>query len=386
MSEAKDKVYINATSTVKNPVGIGVYTKELTAELIRSATDQHIDCMAYTSSNDLKSSFNENVSLVSRYTSPSLNYRGYVLRLLWLQFIMAYYSLREKPKVIYSTVPEGMLFPIVKQIITVHDLLPLRYPELYPRMRYHFSCILPILLRKSKAIICISEYTKNEVIAHFGIRDLPIHVIYAGFNKTRFYKRKKGFVLQRYGITNKYLLFVGDMRPYKNLDRTLDAFSRLKDTTIQFVIGGKKDSRFYPAVARKVQELHLEDRVVFLDYVHEDDLPHLYSEAQLFIFPSLYEGFGLPPLEAMACGCPVIVSRAASLPEVCGNAAYYIDPLSVESIAFGISTVLEDETIQQALISKGLEQSDLFSWEKSAQKHLKLFKSVGQADSSPSHN
>lgn len=378
MSESKDKVFINATSTLENPVGIGVYTKELTAELIRSSSGHNIDCLAFTSSHELKSSFTDNISLVSRYTSPSLNYRGYVLRLLWLQFIMAYHLLRQKPDIIYSTVPEGMLIPLEKQIITVHDLLPIRYPELYPRMRYHFSCILPILLRNAKAIICISEHTKNEVINYFGIRDSLIHVIYAGFNGSRFYKRSKGFVLQKYGISNDYLLFIGDMRPYKNLERTLDAIKRLKNRTIQFVIGGKKDSRFYPAVARKVGELHLEDSVVFLDYVHEDDLPYLYSEAKLLIFPSLYEGFGLPPLEAMACGCPVIVSRAASLPEVCGDAAYYVDPLSVDSIALGISTVLDNANIQKTLISKGLEQSKLFSWEKSAQEHLELFKNVAE--------
>ena len=119
---------------------------------------------------------------------------------------MAYHLLRQKPDIIYSTVPEGMLIPLEKQIITVHDLLPIRYPELYPRMRYHFSCILPILLRNAKAIICISEHTKNEVINYFGIRDSLIHVIYAGFNGSRFYKRSKGFVLQKYGISNDYLL------------------------------------------------------------------------------------------------------------------------------------------------------------------------------------
>jgi glycosyltransferase involved in cell wall biosynthesis len=378
MTDPVPHIIINATSTSEKPAGIGIYTKELTAELIRAASGQNITCVAYTSSHELKRSFSENISLVSRYTSPSLNYRGYVLRLLWLQFIMAYHLLQRKPDVMYSTVPEGMLIPLAKQIITVHDLLPIRYPELYPRMRYHFSCILPILLRNAKAIICISEHTKNEVIDYFGIRDIPIDVIYAGFNRSRFYKRNKGFVLQKYGISNDYLLFIGDMRPYKNLERTLDAIKRLKNRTIQFVIGGKKDSRFYPAVARKVGELHLEDRVVFLDYVHEDDLPYLYSEAKSLIFPSLYEGFGLPPLEAMACGCPVIVSRAASLPEVCGDAAYYVDPLSVDSIASGISTVLGDATIQKTLISKGLEQSKLFSWETSAQEHLKLFKNVAK--------
>ena len=125
-----------------------------------------------------------------------------------------------------------------------------------------------------------------------------------------------------------------------------------------------------------MDELFLKDRVVFLDYVPEKDLPHLYSEAAAFVFPSLYEGFGLPPLEAMACGCPVIVSNAASLPEVCGDAAYYVDPYDVESIAEGIYKVLMNEILRQDLIAKGLERVKLFSWEKAAKEHLKVFEEV----------
>ena len=177
------------------------------------------------------------------------------------------------------------------------------------------------------------------------------------------------------------------MRPYKNLERTLDAIKkRLKNRTIQFVIGGKIDSRFYPAVARKVGELHLEDSVVFLDYVHEDDLPYLYSEAKLLIFPSLYEGFGSPPLEAMACGCPVIVSRAASLPEVCGDAAYYVDPLSVDSIALGISLFWRTRISKKHLFRRAWSSLSFSVGKNRPRNILSFLKMWRNADCSNSHN
>ena len=166
------------------------------------------------------------------------------------------------------------------------------------------------------------------------------------------------------------------MRPYKNLERSLEAFALLNLKEYKFVIGGKKDPRFFPRVRKKVDALSLKDRVVFLDYVPEENLPHLYSEAAAFVFPSLYEGFGLPPLEAMACGCPVVVSNTASLPEVCGNAAYYVDPYDVENIAEGIYKVIMNQTLRQNLIKKGLERAKFFSWEKSAEEHLKVFREV----------
>jgi glycosyltransferase involved in cell wall biosynthesis len=242
-------------------------------------------------------------------------------------------------------------------------------------MKYYFYYSLPILLNNSQAIICDSENTKKDIIAYHGIKDKPVYVIYAGFNRQRFYPRENGTVQKQYGLTN-YLLYIGDLRPYKNLERSLEAFARLNLRKFKFVIGGKKDPRFYPRVEKKMGELFLKDRVVFLDYVPEKDLPHLYSEAAAFVFPSLYEGFGLPPLEAMACGCPVVVSNAASLPEVCGDAAYYVNPYDVQSISKGIYEVLMDDKLRQNLIGKGLERAKLFSWEKAAKEHLEVFEEV----------
>jgi glycosyltransferase involved in cell wall biosynthesis len=245
-------------------------------------------------------------------------------------------------------------------------------------MKYYFYYSLPILLRKSQAIICVSENTKKDVLSYHNVQGKPIYVIYEGYDRKLFYPREKGIVQQWFGLTN-YLLYVGDLRPYKNVERSLEAFARLNLRSYKFVIGGKKDPRFYTKVEKKAEDLGIKDRVIFLDYVLREHLPHLYSEAAAFVFPSLYEGFGLPPLEAMACGCPIIVSHTASLPEVCGDAASYVDPYDVDSIAKGIGEVVVNETRRQELIKKGLERAKLFSWEKSAREHIRVFEEVLRA-------
>jgi len=367
------KVAINATFAHENPTGLGVYTYELVRELLKAECD--FDFTVYSSSSRLKNLYPNRVTLVTPYTSPDFGLKGHLIRLLWQQTILPFKLRMQKASLLYSTVSEGILSHHRKQIITVHDFLPIKYPESCPRMKYYFYYSLPILLNNSQAIICISENTKQDIIAYHGIKDKPIHVIYGGFNRQRFYPRENGTVQKQYGVTN-YLLYIGDMRPYKNLERSLEAFARLNLRKFKFVIGGKKDPRFYPRVEKKMGELFLKDRVVFLDYVPEKDLPHLYSEAAAFVFPSLYEGFGMPPLEAMACGCPVVASNTASLPEVCGDAAYYVDPYDVESIAQGMHKVLTDEALKRNLIEKGLERVKLFSWEKAAKEHLKVFEEV----------
>jgi glycosyltransferase involved in cell wall biosynthesis len=367
------KIAINATFAHENPTGLGVYTYELVRELLKAECD--FDFTVYSSSSHLKNLYPNRVTRVTPYTSPDFGLKGHLIRLLWQQTILPFKLRMQKTSLLYSTVPEGILSLHQKQIITVHDILPIKYPESCPRMKYYFYYSLPILLNNSQAIICDSENTKKDIIAYHEIKDKPIYVIYMGFNRQRFYPRENGTVQKQYGLTN-YLLYIGDLRPYKNLERSLEAFARLNLRKFKFVIGGKKDPRFYPRVEKKMGELFLKDRVVFLDYVPEKDLPHLYSEAAAFVFPSLYEGFGMPPLEAMACGCPVVVSNAASLPEVCGDAAYYVDPYDVESIAQGMHKVLTDEALKRNLIEKGLERVKLFSWEKSAKEHLKVFEEV----------
>ena len=370
MKSNKSRVAINATFCHENPTGLGVYTHELVLELLKAECDY--DFTVYSSSPALKKMYPEKITRVSPLTSPGLGFKGHLMRLLWQQTILPFKSRRQNASLLYSTVPEGILFSPVKQIITLLDILPMKYPEMYPRMKYHFYYTVPLLLKHSQAVICISENTKKDVTAQYAVKDKPLYVVYGGFDRQRFYPREKGVVRKRYGLGN-YLLYLGDMRPYKNLERSLEAFARLNRTDISFVIGGKKDPQFYPSIEKKVDRLLLKDRVIFLGYVPEEDLPHLYSDAAAFVFPSLYEGFGLPPLEAMACGCPVVASNAASLPEVCGDAVRYVDPYDVESIAQGIHEVLTDEVMRQNLRAKGLERAKLFSWERAAKEHLKIF-------------
>jgi len=367
------KIAINATFTHENPTGLGVYTDELVRELLKAECD--FDFTVYSSSTYLKNLYPNRVTRVSPYTSPDFGLKGHLIRLLWQQTILPFKLRMQKASLLYSAVSEGILSHHRKQTITVHDFLPIKYPESCPKMKYYFYYSLPPLLNNSQAIICTSENTKQDIITYHGIKGKPIYVIHGGINRQRFYPRRSGTVQKLYGLTN-YLLYIGDMRPYKNLEKSLEAFARLNLREIKFVIGGKKDPRFYPRVKKKVDELFLKDRVVFLGYVHEENLPYLYSEAAAFVFPSLYEGFGLPPLEAMACGCPVVASNAASLPEVCGDAAYYVNPYDVESISKGMYEVLMDDKLTQNLIGKGLERVKLFSWEKAAKEHLKVFEEV----------
>jgi len=370
MKGNKRRVAINATFGHENPTGLGVYTRELVVALLKEECDY--DFTVYSSSPALKKMYPEKVTRVSPLTSPGLGFKGHFMRLLWEQTMLPFKSRRQNASLLYSTVPEGILFSPLKQIITMHDILPMKYPEMYPRMKYHFYYTVPLLLKKSRAVICISENTKKDVTAQYAVKDKPLYVVYGGFDRQRFYPREKGVVQKRYGL-EKYLLYIGDMRPYKNLERSLEAFDRLNLTDLAFVIGGKKDPHFYPGIEKKVDRLLLKNKVIFLGYVPEEDLPYLYSEAAAFVFPSLYEGFGLPPLEAMACGCPVVASNAASLPEVCGDAVRYVDPYDVESIARGIHEVLTDEVMRQNLRAKGLERAELFSWERAAKEHLKIF-------------
>jgi len=369
----KPRIAINATSVGEDPTGLGVYTYEMLVELLKA---DH-DFVIFASSGELRRRYGDKVIPVSPRTSPALGGKGHLARYLWEQTLLPWELWRRKVALLYSTVPEGILNPLSrrKQIITVLDIIPAKYHRLFPKMRYHFLYDLPILLRNAKRVVCASENTKKDLASFYGIKDKPISVIYPGLNRQRFYPREKGLAKKRYGLGD-YLFYVGDMRPYKNLDRCLKAFARLNLPDLRFAVVGKKDPRFYPNLKREVDRLSLKDKVVFMGYVPGDDLPSLYSEARALIFPSLYEGFGLPPLEAMACGCPVVTSRAASLPEVCGHAAHYVDPESGDSIAEGMHKALTNNDLRRTLVERGLKRAKLFSWEKAAKEILNIFEQV----------
>jgi glycosyltransferase involved in cell wall biosynthesis len=335
------------------------------------------------------------------------NLRGNLTRLLWHQFALprllpgdrrsgvnsgsgSVSSSKPPAPLFYSPVPEGMLRPVCPQIVTVHDLLPLKFPEVYPRVKYYFRWILPRLLRVSQTIVVSSENTRRDLQHYWPDLRTPSVVLPIPYRTDLFYPsswssphyphnspgsdssvksaQTRPNPLQRANLTpiaalTPYLLCVGETRPYKNIRRAIEAFARVIATgdraNLTLAIVGTLN-RLDTDIVDLPQQLGIADRVQFLGRVSDEELADLYRGAAAFLFPSLYEGFGLPPLEAMACGCPTIVARASSLPEVCGTATHYVDPLSVEDIAAGIVQVTGDRDYADRLRRAGLEQVKQF--------------------------
>lgn len=369
---ALPKIAINGTYLQKQASGLGVFTSNLISKLMNFS---EFDYGLYSYADDFRNLYPDNTIPVTDTLSPDRGFTGHLKRLWWYQTNLKRQLVRQNADLFYSPVNEGMLFSRVPQIVTVHDLIPLKYPELSPKWQYYHRYVLPLLLKQSRIIICISEHTKKDLITSYQLDPESIRVVYNGFNRDLFFPRPNPVILQKYGLDglDKYFLYVGDMRFYKNLGNCLKAFDRLPVNDCKFVITGKKDDLFYPEIKRQTKQLSAQDRIIFLDYVPDDDLPGLYSQAQGLVFASLYEGFGLPVLEAMACACPVIASDRTSIPEVGGDSVLYVNPLSVEDIAKAMYQILTNPDLRNSLSKKGSERAKLFSWDRTAKGVKQVF-------------
>jgi len=257
-------------------------------------------------------------------------------------------------------------------VTTVHDFSFHLHPEWHPRERIaYLSKNFFKRIEKADLIITGSRYIEREAHELLNDKDLRIVTIYYGYNHALFHAQKKAEEKK-----SNYILFVGSIEPRKNLLGLLKAYLLLPEymkKEFQLLLIGYKGWGNQEIVEWMDQ---LKGRVNYLGYLGDEELATLYRGASCLVFPSFYEGFGLPPLEAMACGCPVVVSDVASLPEVCGDAAYYVNPYDVESMAEGMYKVLTDEDLRRSLTEKGLERAKLFSWEKCAKEHLEVFEEV----------
>ena len=264
-------------------------------------------------------------------------------------------------------------------VTTVHDFSFELFPEAHPadRVRYFAKNFLRNI-RRSTRIITDSAYTKTEALDLLRLPADMITPIHLGVDHGTFkaYGQEALESCKReLALPEKFILFVGAREPRKNLDRLVRAYAELPEKIQNefnlVLVGPRGWGKGDPSSRKK-----LGNRVMVLDYVDTQKLALIYNLASLFVYPSLYEGFGLPPLEAMACGCPVVVSRAASLPEVCADAAYYVDPKDIQNIAEGMHKVLLDEELRHSLIEKGKEQAKLFTWERTARETLAVFAEV----------
>ena len=270
-------------------------------------------------------------------------------------------------------------------IITVHDLI--RYFDLkkygtyihHPnnRDRFYLNCDYKGI-KKAARIIAISEATKRDLIQYLGIPDDRISVVYLGIDHVAF---RPSFIASNF--EHPYILFVGSEHPRKNLPTLLRAFSRLKEQSsfnnlklVKVGEAGGREADFRKQSMEAINYLNLDREVIFTGVVSEADLRVYYSNAECLAFPSRYEGFGLPPLEAMACGCPVITSDSSSLPEVVGEAAIKISPGDVGGWAAALRKILTERQLKEKLIARGMKQAAKFSWEQTAEKTLLIYKEV----------
>ncbi len=274
-----------------------------------------------------------------------------------------------------------------KRVVTIHDVFHLAFSDrLSLPQRFYAALMINSAVRLSDKVITVSEFSKSEIVRFTGVREDRIEVVYNGIDRNSFRVIRDSSPIKavgaKYGLPERFVLYVGNVKPHKNLVRLLRAFERLTRYGVEdhgLVVVGKKEGFITgdEEIFRMLKcNADLEKRVLFTGYVENEELPLLYNSASLFVFPSLYEGFGLPPLEAMACGCPTVVSSAASLPEVCGDAAYYVDPHDVDSIADGMRRVLTDDDLRRRLVAKGHERVARFSWESAAGRILRLFEEV----------
>lgn len=270
------------------------------------------------------------------------------------------------------------LFAPCPIVTTVHDVHWRRFPETFPtKDRWLMEIFLPLTFYRASAVITDSFASQRDLVQFFRVPPSKVHVVYLAAEERFFVQlseNERRKVLERYGLTEGYVLFVGVLQPRKNLERLLHAFALLrpKIECHPLVIVGKlgwKTQR----LLQLVKELKLSDCVKFTGYVTDEDLPAIYQGAKVFAYPALWEGFGLPVLEAMASGIPVLTSDTSSLSEIAEGAAMLVDPLSVRSIFEGLYQLLVDEKLRDELRQKGLERARQFSWRKTAQETLQIY-------------
>ena len=274
-------------------------------------------------------------------------------------------------------------------VVTMYDLIPLLFPhQVSPTARLLFRWMTALALRTASHVIVISQATRRDLLTFYHLTPQKVTAIPLAADPA-FHPQTPAEierVRRKYGLPPDYLLYLGINKPHKNLARLIEAFSRLTHYALRIthyvsrftlIIAGAWDPR-YPEPQQQAQALGLEEIIRFLGPVPEADLPALYAGATLFVFPSLYEGFGLPVLEAMACGVPVICSNTSSLPEIVGQAAIMVDPLDVDELTAAMDRVLGNQALREEMSGKGMMQAGRFSWERTARETLRVYESVSR--------
>lgn len=387
------RIAIDYTSAIRQGAGIGRYTRQLVQALLELDVHNEYVLLAATGgvrdADSLLRSVANRINPLQgalrsvRYLSLPVSDR--TLNILWHRLRLPLWAdmLCGAPDIFHS--PDFALPPVRKArtILTVHDLSFLRVPECSdPQLRSYLLRVVPDSARRADVVLADSASTRADVIELLGVDPARVQVIYAGVE--RGFQRVQDAriwdaVRDRYHLPRRFVLGLGTLQPRKNFERLIEAYARMRaetDREIKLVIAGGA-GWMYEGIFRRVEELGLQDAVCFPGYIADEDLPALYTLADLFVFPSLYEGFGLPPLEAMACQTPVVAADVSSLPEVVGDAALLVNPLDVSALAEAMQRVLSDADLRVELVRRGLAQVQRFTWPQAAAKLLAIYEGTG---------
>lgn len=317
---------------------------------------------------------NHDCYLISGGKTSEHGLSGHFKRLVWTQFQLPKIYKKLKSQLIFSPISEAPLWLQCRSVVMVHDFIPLRFPKRFSPLTPYNRHYIPQVLKQTEHIVCNSQSTAQDIVKFCDIPANKITPILLAYDANHFRP-----VIEKNSQSRShnppYFLYIGRHDPYKNLSRVISAFAYLQSRyEYQLWLSGPSDDRYTPSLKKQVQELGIVDQVKFLDYVPYDDLPKIINGAIALIFPSLWEGFGLPVLEAMACGTPVITSNLSSLPEVAGDAAILIDPYRVEEIADAMQAIANDTGLRSHLSQLGLQRATQFSWEKTGQATVEVLK------------
>jgi len=355
--------------------GIGTYIRNLLRHLARIDRENEYVLLCQESDMGVAATLGENFRAV---LEPADNYS------IAEQIHVPWVLMREKPDVYHA--PHYVLPVAVRSrsVVTIHDCIHLMFPQYLPnRAAYAYARgAMWSAARRSDRILTVSEASKRDILHFFNVPPDKISVVYNAIDE-RIWEEPPpediARVRERFQLDQRFVLYAGTIKPHKNLVRLIEAFAQLRKgefEELKLLIIGDEISKL-PALRRAVHSYKLHKHVRFLGFLPDETLAALYRLASLFVFPSLYEGFGLPPLEAMASGTPVVTSNVSSLPEVAGDAAVLVDPYDVSSIVEGMRRVLSDSALANELRRKGLIRARDFSWERSVARTHEIYQLVG---------
>lgn len=308
---------------------------------------------------------------------------------LWTQIGLPLHLFFEKPRpdIFFSPTHYAPRFSPIPTAISIMDLSYVHFSEMFAKKDlYQLKQWTAYSVKQAKVIFTISKSSRRDILKYYHIPEVRVVVTYPGI-KIPFSSRSVGLrsktmeeLRKKFAISDKFILFVGTLQPRKNIERLIEAFASVKHQAssikdLELVIVGKK-GWLYESILEAPKKHNVEHAVKFLDFVSDDDLESLYTHAICYCLPSLYEGFGLPVLEAMQRGCPVITSNVSSLPEAGGKAALYVNPEDVNDIAKKLALIMQDGELRKELIHKGYEQVKKFSWEKTAKETLEVLQKL----------